>query len=251
MGEHTAIGWTRATWNPWQGCTKVSPGCDHCYAEAIDQRLGRDFSHVRRSAPRTWEQPLIAERRLVREGGTERLLMFTCSMSDFFHQRAAPWRKEAWEIMARTPHLTYQVLTKRPGYAVDWYKRHGWLPNVWLGASVESAKYLPRLDVLARVPAPVRFVSAEPLLGPLNLGYIIKQRPVVSWVIAGGESGPRRRPLNLDWVRAIRDGCQAAGVPFFYKQGSGSLPGMDRLLDGRTWEEMPDGFGNKVAAWPG
>lgn len=231
MGERTRIEWTDATWNPWAGCTKVSPGCDHCYAETITHRWGRDFSTLHRASPQTFNAPL--------HWGKPRLI-FTCSMSDFFHRQADIWRADAWAVMQATPEHTYQVLTKRPGLAVAWYKTHGWLPNVWLGVSVESQKYAPRIDVLARVPARVRFVSAEPLIGSLDLELYLTDENV-SWVIVGGESGPGTRPMDLDWVRELRDRCQRSEVPFFFKQ---MMVGYKKvgtpLLDGRRWVDMPE-----------
>ena len=144
MAEATAISWTDATWNPWMGCAKVSPGCDNCYMFRDMRRYGRDPEAIVRTAPATFDAPL---RR--REPGR----IFTCSWSDFFIKQADPWREEAWDIMRRTPQHNYQVLTKRPSRAVGWFRKHGWLPNVWLGTSVESAKYLYRLGEVAKVPA--------------------------------------------------------------------------------------------------
>lgn len=243
MGESTAISWTDSTWNPWMGCKKVSPGCDHCYAERDMTRYGRDFNTVSRTSDKTFYAPLHWK---------EPRRIFTCSWSDFFMREADAFRMDAWEVIRHTPWHTYQILTKRPGLAVAWYKEHGWLENVWLGTSVESAKYLPRLSVLARVPAKVRFVSCEPLLEPLDLrpylhlvaplpGSSTQFKPfrLCDWVIAGGESGPGYRPLKLEWVRSLQNQCQTAGVPFFFKQGSGLRPGGDWLLDGRTWKETP------------
>ena len=245
MAEHSEIGWTNATWNPWIGCEKVSPGCDHCYAEALETRYGRDFSKVRRSTtfndPLKWKEPRM---------------IFTCSMSDFFHNDADQWRKEAWDIIKATPQHTYQILTKRTTRMVQWAKKYGWLDNVWAGTSVESKQYLYRLDELGKVPAKVRFVSAEPLLELIDLEPYVNEYhhgtgecnffgkchscyPDVNWVIVGGESGADRRPFNADWAKDIRDVCKDAHVPFFYKQGSAFKSGQDRMLDGRTWNEMP------------
>ena len=207
-------------------------------------RWRRDFSTVTRASHNSFYVPLSWKRPR---------LVFTCSMSDFFHKQADQWRAEAWTIMKLTPQHTYQVLTKRPGLAVAWYKTHGWLSNVWLGTSVESQKYAPRIDVLARVPAKVRFISAEPLLGPLRLiPYLfccacggvpcICKGVAFHQVIVGGESGPGARPMNLDWARDLRDQCQKAGVSFFLKQ-LGGFPdkrgGLKATLDGQLWDEMP------------
>ncbi len=252
----TSIEWTDETWNPVTGCTKVSPGCDHCYAEAFTKRFNRrPFEEItlhpeRLGQPLAWKKP----RRI-----------FTCSMSDLFHDKV-PWDYllKVFEAMAATYDHTFQVLTKRPGrmdyfantVLAEYQNCHpmgpwNWLPNVWAGTSVESAKYLPRLDVLARVPAKVRFVSCEPLLGPLDLrpwlggcprayetatgtfdpsggpyrnlcagcgAHKLDHKQTLSWVIVGGESGPGARPMHPQWVRDIKDQCQEAGVPFFFKQ---------------------------------
>ena len=250
------IEWTDETWNPVLGCTKVSPGClgDHCYAERITERFGRGpFSEVtlhpeRLEQPKHWLRPR---------------LVFTCSMSDLFHSRV-PWDflLDVFQVMACTPQHTYQVLTKRPGrmahFASHVLPMAGrlWPSNVWAGTSVESQRYAHRLDVLARVPAPVRFVSAEPLLGPLDLRphlYVCGgcgERPcactgmAIQWCIVGGESGPGARPMNPDWVRDIRGQCDATGLAFFFKQWGGTTSKAGgRTLDGCTHDEMPSGPG--------
>ncbi len=239
MGYRTRIEWADSSWNPWLGCTKVSPGCRNCYAERIEERYGRDFSVVRRVAPRTFAGPLRWK---------EPRMIFTCSMSDFFHEDADPWRPEAWEIIRKTPWHTYQILTKRPEridvcLPQDWDQ--GW-PHVWLGTSVESQTYDYRIAQLAEVPAKVRFLSCEPLLGPLNLdfdpGYFWFSS--IGWVIVGGESDPTApRPMEPSWVRSIRDFCQAWETPFFFKQwgGRSKVDGVwgGRVLDGRIWDGMP------------
>src|SRR3990167_1919352 len=184
MSEHTGIEWTDRTWNPWMGCERVSPGCDHCYMFSEQKRHGRDPSVVVRSkttfdAPLKWKAP---------NDGTGNLV-FTCSWSDWFHKDADPWRDEAWDIIRRTPHLTYQILTKRPSriarhLPTDWDNGY---PNVWLGTSVESQEWLMRIRVLNDVPARIHFVSAEPLLGSLALR---DTATMIQWLIVGGESGP-------------------------------------------------------------
>lgn len=230
MGEASTIGWTDATWNPWYGCSKVSPGCDSCYAERQMNQYGKDFDTVQRAAKGTFYAPLKWK---------EPRMIFTCSWSDFFHRDAEPWLDEAMNIIRQTPQHTYQILTKRPGRMKHWADRNDWPQNAWAGVSIESEKYLPRLLLLERVSAAVRFVSAEPLLGPLRGLWLWMIHRDIHWVIAGGESGSVYRALDLDWVRNIRDQCQKANVPFFYKQGSGPRPGRNRELDGRTWDEMP------------
>ena len=207
MAFETGIEWTNHTWNPWRGCQHVSPGCDNCYMYRGERRYGRDPQVVVRSKT-TFYDPLKWR---------DAARVFTCSLSDFFIKEADAWRLEAWEIMRRTPHLQYQVLTKRPSRMRDWAKVHGWLPNVWAGTSVENEKYLYRLDVLARVPATIRFISAEPLLASLDLRRWL-YNGTLQWVIVGGESGPGARPLDIGWVRFLRDQCAHTGTPLFVKQ---------------------------------
>lgn len=227
MGEKTGIEWTDKTWNTWQGCRKVSPGCTHCYMFTEKIRYGQDPRRVVRSKT-TFTDPL---------GWRDPGMVFTCSWSDFFIEEADPWRDEAWGIIRRTPHLTYQILTKRPENIpsrLPW--RDAPWPHVWLGVSIESADYTWRAHLLREVPAHVRFLSVEPLLEP------IPALPLdgIHWVIVGAESGPKARPMDEGWVRDIRDQCVAAGVPFFYKQNAIrgrkiSTP----ALDGQRWTEFP------------
>ena len=241
MSDKSAIEWTDATWNPVTGCTKVSPGCDNCYAERIDKRWGRDFSKVmlrpdRLEEPLCWKKPRM---------------VFTCSMADLFHSQVRwDFLGTVFDVMIETPRHTYQVLTKRVSRMAWWAENMAaitherqlpweWPENVWAGASVESQLFIGRLNQLARVPAKVRFVSAEPLLGPLDLALDMKP---ISWVIVGGESGPGARPMDLDWARTIRDQCALWGVPFFLKQLGGvkdKRSGDKAVLDGRTWREFP------------
>ena len=233
MGKRTGIGWTQHTWNPWVGCTKVSPGCAHCYMFYEQARFGKDPSVVYRT--KTMRTPF---------GWHEPSFVFTCSWSDWFHKVADEWREEAWETIKQTPHLTYQILTKRPGRIArhlpgDW--GDGW-PNVWLGVSVESRAYLNRVAVLCDVPAAVHFVSAEPLLGSVRLYDFMPPHGTLQWVIGGGESGADARPCNPEWLRTLRDDCQSHAVPFFLKQlGGFPNPRAHALavLDGKTHTEMP------------
>lgn len=234
MSEKTIIAWTEHTWNPWRGCTKVSPGCDNCYMFTAQRRYGRNPTEVVRT--KTWGDPLKWQKKAEAEGRTERV--FTCSWSDWFHHDADPWREEAWAIIRRCPNLVFQILTKRPAriaghLPADWGVGY---PNVWLGVSVEDRRHgLPRVDVLRSVPAALRFLSIEPLLedlGPINLDGI-------GWVIVGGESGPDHRPMDHAWARSIRDQCQAVEVPFFFKQSSAPQTEMGTELDGRIERNFP------------
>jgi protein gp37 len=232
MGAETKIEWTDATWNPWHGCRKVSPGCGHCYMFRDKKRFGQDPTIVVRSAeasfqaPRRWRAP----RRV-----------FTCSWSDFFITDADRWRSDAWEVIRETPHHTYQILTKRPERVrehIPW-SDEPW-PNVWLIVSAEDQKHLEdRWRLIAGVPAIVRGLSIEPLLGPIDLTAPLRSQ-LLSWVIVGGESGPHARAMDASWVRTLRDQCVEAGVPFFFKQWGGVFKKKTgRHLDGRTWDDVP------------
>ncbi len=241
MGYRTRIEWADSSWNPWLGCTKVSPGCRNCYAERIEERFGRDFSVVRRASQTTFNSPLRWKKPR---------MVFTCSMSDFFHEDADPWRPEAWEIIRKTPWHTYQILTKRPEripecLPEDW--GDGW-GNVWLGTSVEMQAYVGRVLHLLLAPAAIHFVSAEPLLGPIDFGKYPTRTLLreLDWTITGGESDPRSpRVSDPEWFRSVRDQCLEAGVAFLHKQNGGarrcSCHGAwgCRLLDGQIWDEMP------------
>ncbi len=249
MSETTRISWTDATWNPWIGCRKVSPGCKNCYAERlVRDRMGRDFREIRRSSERTFRMPL-------RLKGRKRV--FTCSISDFFIEEADAWRPEAWEIIKRTPQLTYQILTKRPERIIyslpdDWGLGYS---NVWLGTSVENQEYAEkRIPLLLEVPAKVRFLSCEPLLGKLDLtkwllgtcgyycdednGHIDHDYPI-HWIIVGGESGPNYREMKEEWAVSLKWQCVWQFVPFFFKQHSGPRSEMGPALEGREYREMP------------
>jgi protein gp37 len=237
MADHSAIEWTDATWNPTTGCTKISPGCAHCYIErtppfriqrrafvkgATDFRLHED----RLDTPLRWKQP----RRV-----------FVNSLSDLYHD-AVPdaFIGGVFETMQRAWWHQFQVLTKRSQRMRELSPRLRWPPNVWQGVSVENARHVWRIADLQETAAQVRFLSIEPLLGP------IPNLPLdgIGWVIVGGESGPRRRPVDPAWVRDLRDQCQRAGVPFFFKQWGGRLAKAGgRELDGRTWDEMPQALG--------
>lgn len=243
MAQTSGIEWTEATWNPVTGCDRISAGCDNCYALTMARRLkaagsaryqhdgdprtsGEGFAVTTHydllDVPRHWVKPRT---------------VFVNSMSDLFHAKVpADFIVKVFETMADTPHHTYQVLTKRPMRAVRLAADLLWPSNVWLGVSVEAPDQARRIDLLRRTPAQVKFISAEPLLAPLpklNLEG-------VDWLIVGGESGPRHRPIEPDWVRDLRDQALAAKVAFFFKQWGGARPKSNgRELDGRLWDEMP------------
>lgn len=237
MAKTSAIEWTQATWNPWRGCHKVSAGCKNCYMFRDQTRYGNDPNVVVRSKT-TFNDPL----KWAKDPNGPRLV-FTCSWSDFFIKEADMWRGEAWEIITRTPEITYQILTKRPERIAGNrpYLFRTMPSNVWLGISVETADEWDRADALRPSGALVNFLSLEPLLGPLPY---IPFLPWWKWVIVGGESGPNARPMKPEWVRSIRDQCIEVGVPFFFKQWGGNrkINGVwgGRELDGRTWDEMPE-----------
>lgn len=243
MGNKTKIEWTDATWNPWKGCHKVSPGCKNCYMfREYGGRFGHDANVVVRTTPATFNAPL----RWAKKGELPAASrVFTCSWSDFFLREADDWRDEAWAIIKATPY-TYQILTKRPenirdSLPDDW---GGGYPNVWLGVSVESKEYLHRIEALVRVPAHRRFVSYEPALGPVDF---TPYTPVIHWIISGGESGSQNKPIrpaNENWFREVRDTCQKFGVAHFHKQHGGTtkIDGAwgGRVLDGATHGEFPE-----------
>ena len=240
MGRSSTIEWTQSTWNPWRGCTKISPGCASCYMYRAQARYGRDPFTVIRAQPQTFNAPLRWQSSSLDQG-----LVFTCSWSDWFHPDADHWRDEAWNVIRSCPDLTFQILTKRPELILDRLPSD-WgpdgYPNVWLGVSVENSRFSWRIEELLDVSAHLRFISAEPLLGRVDFkAYLASDG--IGWVIAGGESGGRPkhppRPMKSEWVQLVRDQCIEAGVPFFFKQWGGRLPGGSALLDGRSWQEMP------------
>jgi protein gp37 len=285
MAEQTGIEWTDHTANFWWGCMKVSPGCAHCYAETLSKRYGRDIWGPAATTERwrtkgPWRDILRWDDKAGADGVRRRV--FVQSMSDFFeeHPQLDEWRAEACAILAGLKHLDVQLLTKRPENVrrmvpAAWLR--AWPAHIWMGTSIENQEQADkRISELLRIPANVRFLSAEPLLGPVDLaaagalwadlnGHIIRNviSHGINWVIAGGESGPKARPMHPTWVRSLRDQCQAAGVPFFYKQigeWTTEYPGLGRhgqtyqhgmtfykvgkhragrLLDGREWNEYP------------
>lgn len=310
--EDSKIGWTKNTFNPWMGCTKVSPACDNCYAERdMDHRFGRvSWGKGRprvRTSEKNWRKPLQWNREAEKAG--TKYKVFCASLADVFDGEKVSdldaWRKDLFKLIEDTPNLYWLLLTKRPQNVMrmvpkDWYS--GFPEHVWIGASTENQAMLDlRVPVLAEIPATVRFLSCEPLLGPLDLGAYLGDHDchacgkrfwgddlngkdyneglkivdftdhggesaldtcphcgydnvdeedatvgfenyenAVNWIIAGGESGPGWREMDMDWVRSIRDQCVSANVPFFLKQTSGAHPIKEPELDGRRWMECPE-----------
>ncbi len=230
----SAIEWTESTWNPITGCTKISPGCKHCYAERMSIRLkamGQPnyvngfhltvHEHIL-EMPLRWKRPQT---------------IFVNSMSDLFHESVSLESiSNIFDVMARASHHRFQALTKRSKRLLELGPELPWPSNVWMGVSVENSDYLFRIDHLRQTDAWIKFVSFEPLLGPIhNLDL-----DGIDWVIVGGESGPKARPMDPDWVREIRDRCLSAKVPFFFKQWGGVIKKKNgRALDGRVWNQMP------------
>lgn len=236
MGEVTGIEWTDKTHNFWYGCQKVSPGCKFCYAERDMSRFPDQFNFNKITRAKGFDKPLSWK---------TPSMVFVNSWSDFFIEDADPWRPEAWKIIRETPHLIYQILTKRPELIharlpEDWGAGY---PNVWLGVSVENNKYRYRIDDLSNIPAYVRFVSYEPALGPLDIRIELDLR-CVDWVISGGESGPSARPADESWFITIRNQCRDYGIPYFHKQNGGNKKigraWGGRELQGKVYHEFPD-----------
>lgn len=276
MAKDSSIEWTHHTFNPWWGCTKVSPGCKHCYAETFSHRIGQDIWGLRAErrffGDAHWREPVKWNSEAFRNG--ERRRVFCASMADVFENRADldPLRARLWQLISDTPALDWLLLTKRPdrvAKSVPWSDT--WPANVWIGTTAENQKWADkRIPVLLGLPATVRFLSCEPLLGSLNVSRWLTGSRRVDWVIAGGESGHKARPMHPSWTRELRDQCSAADVPFHFKQWghwrpdyakagvtrrrvtladqSGHPVTLVRLgkhasgrdLDGRTWDEFPD-----------
>lgn len=243
MRRKTGIEWTEVTWNPTTGCDRISAGCDNCYALAMAKRLkamGSD-RYQTDGDPRTSGPGFALS--VHRDALTQpyrwsgRRVVFVNSMSDLFHAKVPlDFIRDVFDVIADTPQHTYQVLTKRSSRLPKLADKLQWPDNLWMGVSVENADHLYRVDHLREVPAAVRFLSCEPLIGPLDELDLTG----IGWVITGGESGPRARPLMADWVREIRDNCLANEVPFFHKQWGGRTPkAHGRDLDGTEWSEMP------------
>ena len=234
MAQGSGIEWTESTWNPVTGCTKVSPGCKHCYAERMAARLQAmgqaNYAHgfALTLQPQMLELPLRWKKPQT---------IFVNSMSDLFHEDVPlAYIRRVFDVMNRAHWHRFQVLTKRAERLADLGAELTWPRNVWMGVSVETERYRDRIDALRATAAAVKFLSIEPLLGPL--GELDLRGS--DWVIVGGESGPGARPMDPTWVREVRDQCVRADVPFFFKQWGGvHKKKAGRLLDGRTWDEMP------------
>lgn len=236
MSYHSSIEWTDATWNPIRGCTKISPGCKNCYAEALAERFrgvpGHPFEYGfdLRLVPEKLQEPLCwkSPRKI-----------FVCSMSDLFNEGVPQeYIRRVFDVMVQASWHTFQVLTKRSSRLARLSGELSWPSNIWVGVSVETADYTYRARQLATVPSAVRFLSIEPMLGP------IPDLPLagIDWVIVGGESGRCARPMDLTWARDIRNQCEKAGVAFFLKQLGGShgkRGGPQAMLDGKLWHEFP------------
>ena len=230
----TKIEWTESTWNPTSGCTKISPGCQNCYAERMAKRLkamgnpkykqGFELTlHAENlQMPYTWRKPRC---------------VFVNSMSDLFHEDIPfSFLKQVFDVMNDNPAHTFQILTKRSDTLLEYHRHLIWTDNIWMGVTVESQEYIQRLRDLCKVKAAVRFVSFEPLLGKITR---IPLAPI-DWVIVGGESGPGARPMEESWVQCIREECLRKEVPFFFKQWGGvNKKKKGRLLEGVIWDQMP------------
>jgi protein gp37 len=234
MADRSAIEWTESTWNPVTGCTKVSPGCAHCYAETFAERWRGLPGHPYEQGfdMRLWPQRLDQPLRWRRPR-----TIFVNSMSDLFHETIPDeFVIEVFRVMAQAGWHIFQILTKRHERLCELAPSLRWQPNIWMGVTIENRRFVHRADFLREVPAAVRFISAEPLLGPLD-GLELSG---IDWLIAGGESGYRHRAVHPEWLRELRDRCRAEGVAFFFKQWGGvRAKAGGRLLDGRTWDEMP------------
>jgi protein gp37 len=240
MAQLSSIEWTEATWNPVTGCSKVSPGCAHCYAETFAERFRGVPGHP---YERGFELQLRPERVEQPLKWAQSRMIFVNSMSDLFHEGVPEqFIESVLSVMTEAHWHTFQILTKRSERLAQLAPRLYWPDNVWMGVSVENQRWAHRVDDLRKVPASVRFLSCEPLLGPLRLDL-----RGIHWVIVGGESGPRARPMRAEWVRDIRRQCEEAGIAFFFKQwGAYDEAGRrlgkrraGRVLGDRTWDSMP------------
>ena len=237
--DRSAIEWTDSTWNPVTGCTKVSPGCAYCYAEAITLRFRRGGPFL----PGLSTIRLHPDRLAIPEKWRAPRRVFVNSMSDLFHEDVPlEFIQRVFEVMERASRHTFQILTKREVRLHSLAPKIHWPANVWMGVSVENQFWADkRIPYLLQVPARVRFLSVEPLLKPVDLRPYLDS---LQWVIVGGESGPRARPIHADWIRQIRDDCRESNVPFFFKQWGGrTSKAGGRLLDGQIYDDMPSTTG--------
>lgn len=242
MATGSGIEWTESTWNPVTGCNKVSPGCKHCYAERMAERLLAMGQPNYRNGFELTLQPQMLELPLQWKRPQT---IFVNSMSDLFHKDVPlSYIARVFDIMHRAHWHRFQVLTKRADRLASLERELEWPENIWMGVSVENAEYVDRIDDLRATRARVKFLSLEPLLGPLRELSL----EGIDWVIVGGESGPGARPMDPMWVSEIRDQCRRAGVAFFFKQWGGvNKKRAGRVLDGRTWDEMPRLNGTTVS----
>jgi protein gp37 len=261
MAKNSKIEWTHHTFNPWWGCTKVSPACDHCYAETWAKRTGHSLWGARAKrrffGDEHWRKPLRWDDAAAAEGLRARV--FCASMGDVFEwgKQLSPWRQRLWELIESTPNLDWLLLTKRPHLVmrlVPW--REPWPANVWIGITAENQRFLDkRLPHLMEIPSQYRFLSCEPLLSPLDISEYAAE---VDWIIAGGESGRHARKTDPNWVRSLRDQCIEYEIGFHFKQWGDWFPidgpcrgtqyarvgkkRAGRSLDGREWDELPRGY---------
>ena len=241
MAVGSSIEWTEATWNPVTGCTKVSAGCKHCYAERMSKRLkAMGKSQYQRGFQLTLHPEMLDRPRQWKRPRT----IFVNSMSDLFHEDIPiDFIQSVFQVMNECAQHTFQILTKRPHIAAQYASQVKWTPNIWMGTSIENSEVLSRVRDLRKIPSAVRFLSVEPLLGR------IPRLPLtgIHWVIVGGESGPNSRPMESEWVEEIRDRCLKYGVPFFFKQWGGkNKKKTGRSLHGKTWDEMPTTANQKL-----
>lgn len=248
MARNSSIEWTHHTFNPWWGCKRVSPACDNCYAELWARRMGQDLwgaqSPRRFFSEAHWREPLRWNEEARQLGVRHRV--FCASMADIFEWRAElnEHRERLWKLIRETPNLDWLLLTKRPQHIrrfVPWTQRHEWPHNVWVGTTIENQRLADlRLPHLLAVPARVRFLSCEPLLGPIDLTSWFSRRGFhpIDWVIAGGESGPRSRPMHPDWPRRLLRQCEAAHVPFHFKQWGHWAPAIGAGANRSTLVEL-------------
>jgi protein gp37 len=235
VATKSSIEWTESTWNPLTGCTKVSPGCKHCYAERMAKRLHAMGQPNYANGFKLTLHPQALEIPL---GWKKPQMIFVNSMSDLFHKDVpVDFIHQVFDVMRRADWHTFQVLTKRAERLLEIDPQIEWPSNVWMGVSVENQDYTYRIDLLRQTRAKIKFLSLEPLLGPLS-GLNLRG---INWVIVGGESGPGARPLLEKWVIDIRDQCKAEHVPFFFKQWGGvHKKHAGRMLQGKTWDQMPE-----------